>query len=79
MAEKCATCKFWANDNFRKHDAVWSRCRVNGPETSSRCIDGRFDVWVGSWPWTRSEDWCGDYKAHSGATNVVVGNITIES
>lgn len=79
MSANCSTCQFWASDNIERKDARWSRCRVNPPETSSRCIDGRFDVWVAQWPWTRSEDWCGAYKSHGMAVGVVTGTPKIEN
>lgn len=79
MADKCSTCKFWAGDNIKRRDATWSRCRVNSPEVSSRCIDGRLDMWVGQWPWTTSDDWCGSWNSRGQATGVVVETPTIES
>lgn len=76
--EDCSTCFFWGRDNADIGGRTWAKCRVSGPETSSRCIDSKRDVWVGSWPWTKSEDWCGEWKQRRQATGAVVGSPMIE-
>jgi hypothetical protein len=78
MSENCSSCRYWGNEKVDIQSIKWGRCRVGKPETSSRCIDSKRDIWVGSWPWTKEAEWCGEWAQRGPATQVVVGSPEIE-
>lgn len=58
--ESCATCRFWhSSDGFRSQRKP---CRRHSPSfaVSSQPVSAEF---VGYWPTTEHDDWCGEYSA----------------
>jgi len=74
-AERCETCRFWDTENS---DEGWGDCRrypptkmlfeieAMGHDKTSQDIHNSLgdssSVWV--WPYTESDDWCGEWQEH---------------
>lgn len=58
---KCALCKFWnvsAEFRAKARDEVFEQCRRHAPSMPNPETNHQ------KWPFTRGDDWCGDFEIH---------------
>jgi len=71
MQGKCETCRWWGQERESDYYQQWGSCRVKNPTVGTvqlrlSCdpLAGQNPSWPyrAGWPWTASDDWCGEYQ-----------------